>query len=83
MENLQAKYPQLISNARGKGLMCAFDLPNGEIRGQFQEKLFENQVIILVCGPQSLRFRPHLNVTKEDIDTALNTIEKVIQESYM
>ncbi len=83
LQNLQAKYPQLISNARGRGLMCAFDLPNGEIRGQFQEKLFEHQVIILVCGPQSLRFRPHLNVTKEDIDIALDAIEKVIAESYI
>ena len=25
LQNLQAKYPQLISNARGRGLMCAFD----------------------------------------------------------
>jgi L-lysine 6-transaminase len=45
--------------------MCAFDLPTGEIRKDFQEKLYEENVIILICGDCSLRFRPHLNVHKK------------------
>jgi L-lysine 6-transaminase len=27
LQKLQAKFPHLISNARGRGLMCAFDFP--------------------------------------------------------
>ncbi len=80
LQNLQEKYPQLISNARGKGLMCAFDLPTGEIRKEFQEKLYEENVIILICGDCSLRFRTHLNVSQEDLQFALDKIEKIVQK---
>lgn len=80
LQNLQEKYPQLISNARGKGLMCAFDLPTGEIRKDFQEKLYEENVIILICGDCSLRFRPHLNVSQEDLQYVLDKIEKIVQK---
>lgn len=80
LQNLQEKYPQLISNARGKGLMCAFDLPTGEIRKEFQEKLYEENVIILICGDCSLRFRPHLNVSQEDLQYVLDKIEKIVQK---
>lgn len=80
LQNLQEKYPQLISNARGKGLMCAFDLPTGEVRKDFQEKLYEENVIILICGDSSLRFRPHLNVSQEDLQFALDKIEKIVQK---
>ena len=80
LQNLQEKYPQLISNARGKGLMCAFDLPTGEVRKDFQEKLYEENVIILICGDCSLRFRPHLNVSQEDLQFALDKIEKIVQK---
>lgn len=77
LEKLQEKYPNLISNSRGKGLMCAFDLPTPEIRSDFQEKLFEENVIVLICGTQSIRFRPHLNVTQEDLQVALDKIDKI------
>ncbi|WP_374360595.1 L-lysine 6-transaminase [Cloacibacterium sp.] len=77
---LQEKYPNMISNVRGKGLMCAFDLPNGEARKDFQEKLYEENVIILICGDCSLRFRPHLNVTQEDLQYVLEKIEKIVQK---
>ena len=80
LQNLQEKYPQLISNARGRGLMCAFDLPTSEIRKDFQEKLYEENVIILICGDCSLRFRPHLNVSQEDLQFALDKIEKIVQK---
>lgn len=79
LQNLQEKYPGIISNVRGRGLMCAFDLPTSEIRKEFQEKLYEENVIILICGERSLRFRPHLNVTQEDLQYALEKIEKIVQ----
>ena len=34
---LQEKFPHLISNARGRGLMCAFDLPDGKARADFKK----------------------------------------------
>lgn len=77
LQCLQEKYPHLIYNVRGRGLMCAFDLPNPETRKDFQHRLYEEKVIILICGEKSLRFRPHLNVTQEDLQIALDKIDKI------
>lgn len=83
LENLKAlaeKYPEKISNARGRGLMCAIDLPTAAQRNQLMNELFNDGLIILPCGDQSLRFRPHLNVTKEEIQLALDKIENNINK---
>ncbi|WP_312075985.1 L-lysine 6-transaminase [Chryseobacterium sp.] len=72
---LQNKFPDKISNARGRGLMCAIDLPTHEQRNDLRSILYDDGLIILPCGDQSLRFRPHLNVTEEEIQIALDKIE--------
>jgi L-lysine 6-transaminase len=76
---IEQKFPDLISNARGRGLMCAFDLPTSELRNNLQTELYKNHLIVLTCGTESIRFRPHLNVTKEDLQKALDIIEKVLE----
>lgn len=76
--NLEQKFPEIFSNARGRGLMCAIDLPNGDQRDQLRDQLYKDGLIILGCGTASLRFRPHLNVSKEEIDLALQKIENAV-----
>ena len=80
LKHLAEKYPNVISNARGRGLMCAIDFPSGEARDQMITKLYEDKMISLSCGDQSLRFRPHLNVTKEEIEIALGKIEQNVSK---
>ncbi len=79
LEDIQEKYPQLISNARGQGLMCAFDLPTPQIRDQMREKLYAKDLIILGCGASTIRFRPPLIITESEIDQALSIIKSVAQ----
>ncbi len=76
--NIQSEYPQLISSVRGLGLMCSFDLPNGEIRNKFTSECFKNKLIILGCGQRSIRFRPALNITQNDLDEGLQIIRNVL-----
>ena len=73
------KYPEQIFASRGKGLMCAFDLKDHEMRNWLREKLYEEGIIVLTCGDQSIRFRPHLNVTKEEIQIVLDKINSVFE----
>ena len=75
---LQSEFDS-ISNARGKGLFCAFDLPNTELRDSLASKLMDNKVIVLGSGKRSIRFRPHLNITKHDIDKGINTIKNCLK----
>ena len=72
----------LVSNVRGAGLMCAFDLPNEEIRDNVRSLLVEEGVLILGCGDKSLRFRPVLDVSKDVITKALSLIRKVLSKVW-
>ncbi len=76
LERLQVKRPDLFSNARGRGLMCAIDFPDGDVRNTVAGKAFEHGMIILSCGTKSLRFRPPLDITADEVDEALATLEK-------
>ena len=75
---LENEFPTLISQPRGLGLMCSFNLPTAELRNKFKEKCFENKLIILGSGEKSIRFRPRLNITKDDLDEGLNIIKKIL-----
>ena len=79
LKQLAQKYPDHISAARGKGLMCAFDLKDGASRDWLRKALYDEGVIVLTCGDQSLRFRPHLNVTKEEIEIILDKINSIFE----
>ena len=78
LSGLQAEFDS-ISNARGKGLFCAFDLPNTELRDSLASKLMDNKVIVLGSGKRSIRFRPHLNITKQDIDKGISAIKNCLK----
>ncbi|MGE5432178.1 MAG: L-lysine 6-transaminase [Syntrophomonadaceae bacterium] len=76
--NLQEDYPELISNVRGLGLMCSFDLPSVELRKEFLNLCYFHKLLILPCGLHSIRFRPSLTITGAEINEGLKIIEKVL-----
>ncbi len=75
---LQNEFTSLISQTRGLGLMCSFNLPTPELRNKFKDKCFEEKLIILGCGEKSIRFRPRLDITRDDLDDGLTIIKKVL-----
>jgi len=77
---LQQKYPEFISNVRGKGLFIAFDLPSEAIRNTLVNEAKRQNLIIGSSGYYSLRLRPHLNVTTEDIDRAINSLDIAVSK---
>ncbi|RLF38476.1 MAG: L-lysine 6-transaminase [Thermoplasmata archaeon] len=79
LEELQERYPDKVSNARGRGLMCAFDLPSTKLRDEAKKKIYENGVLILGCGERSIRFRPPLTIEREEIEEGLSIIEDVLK----
>jgi len=78
LQGLQKQNPGLISNARGSGLMCAFDLPTPAKRDALRLTLFEEGMLILPCGECTLRFRPALMIGKADIYKAIRFIEDAL-----
>jgi len=69
-----------ITNPRGRGLMCAFDLPDEQTRDRVRELAFEKGLMILGCGLASLRFRPNLAITEPELDEGLAILEGALRE---
>ena len=79
LQALQKKYGDVVSNSRGKGLFCAFDLPNGDMQDNLLSLIADEGALMLGCGTHSIRFRPHLNISQDEIDTGFEMIERAIQ----
>jgi len=77
LDKLAEEYSN-ISNARGKGLFCAFDLPSREDRDVLANLIAKEGALILGCGLKSIRFRPHLNITDGEIDLGISMIKKAL-----
>lgn len=76
---LARQLPDSVRDVRGRGLMCAFSLPTAEHRDAVLGALWEHGVIMLGSGPDSVRFRPALTVTRTEIDRALAALREVLR----
>ena len=79
LRELEQEFPRLVSNTRGLGLLCAFDLPDPDQRDALVRELFNRKLIILPCGRQSIRFRTPLTISREDLDQGLRIIQDALQ----
>ena len=78
LKELSEKYPNKVSNTRGMGLFCAFDCKDSDMRGKVTTKALENDLMILGSGEKSIRFRPPINVSKEEIDLGAEILDRVL-----
>ncbi|WP_090881030.1 L-lysine 6-transaminase [Pedobacter rhizosphaerae] len=77
LDGLSQKF-DLMSNVRGKGLLCSFDFPNKDLRNKFIAKGLEHNVMFLGCGNHTIRFRPALCIEEKHIDEGLTVMEKIL-----
>ncbi len=94
LKKLQEKYPKIIKDVRGRGLMIGvefFDVPPGK-EAEFgpQYSLFLDQVLVddfriqvmfTINNPAVYRYLPPLTITKEAIDYCLESTDKAIQKA--
>jgi L-lysine 6-transaminase len=73
---LQALKNLGVENARGKGLMCAFDLQDTSSRDQFVYRCYQNGLFLLGCGTKSVRVRPSLTFSKSEVDLLIQILSK-------
>jgi L-lysine 6-transaminase len=79
LQRLGERHAPLVSNVRGRGLMCAFDLPDPGSRGDVLQRLYDDErVVVLPCGPRSIRLRPALSITAEELDLAVAAFDRVL-----
>jgi L-lysine 6-transaminase len=80
LRELGERHPRLVSNVRGRGLMCAIDLPDTIVRDRIIHRLRARRVLALGCGPRSIRFRPALNVTESELTFGLDALDHVMSQ---
>ena len=78
LNDLQANHPNIVSNVRNKGLFGAFDLNDGEQRDSLVSAILNEGAMMLGCGTKSIRFRPHLNITEQEMNDGFSMIDKAI-----
>ena len=78
LNDLQANHPNIVSNVRNKGLFGAFDLNDGEQRDSLVGAILNEGAMMLGCGAKSIRFRPHLNITEQEMNDGFSMIDKAI-----
>ena len=77
LEALAGRQP-LLTDPRGRGLLCAFSLPSPEFRTRFLSELLKRGVIMLGCGDRSVRLRPPLVITVAELRRGLAAIEDTL-----
>jgi L-lysine 6-transaminase len=80
LDELAAEFPALVLDPRGRGLMCAFSMPRAALRDDLVSRLWDRKVIMLASGPDSVRFRPALTVSRDEIDAAVDAVRAVLTE---
>jgi L-lysine 6-transaminase len=79
LAELGPRFPGLVSNIRGRGLMCAFDLPSAQERDLLVTILREQErVLLLPSGTRSVRFRPALTISHDELAAGRKAIERAL-----
>ena len=78
LRDLAERHP-MVTEVRGRGLMCAFDLPTPEVRDALVETLrVDEAVLLLGCGTRSVRFRPALVISEAELDAGVAGIDRAL-----
>jgi 4-aminobutyrate aminotransferase len=80
---------ECIGDVRGLGMMIGVEFvtdktsltPAPELRDKVEMACFNSGLIILGCGPNSIRFSPPLILAKEHVDVALDIFDQAITAS--
>ncbi|GAB4578525.1 MAG: acetyl ornithine aminotransferase family protein [Anaerolineales bacterium] len=85
LEEIQMRHPK-IGQVRGKGLMLGVELvedretktPAKHLRDRTEELAFEHGLVVMGCGPSTVRMAPPLCLTKAQADEGLAIFEEAL-----
>jgi len=78
LENIVKHYGNLFEKEVGLGLMRGLRAKSSEIQTAVQKQSFQEGLIILKAGRNTVRFLPSITITKDEIDEGFKRFEKAI-----
>ena len=71
-----SKYPDLVSEIRGRGLMLALAFKNDP--APLVKKLREAGLLVVGAGGHAIRFLPPLNISNDEIEQAISVVDTTL-----
>jgi 4-aminobutyrate aminotransferase len=77
---LMTRYPRLVRDVRGRGLMIGIEFDSTAHAEEVQWACFQRGLLVLECGKASVRLSPALVVSEDEIATALRIFGEAVTE---
>ncbi len=79
--DLAARYPALIVEARGRGLLVALQFADADLGGLVIGGLLQSKVLAAFAlnAPETLRLEPPAVITQEEVDRVLSALDDALQ----
>ena len=74
------RFPALVRDVRGKGLMLGIEFDTADHAEEVQWVCFERGLLVLECGKSSVRMSPALTVTEAEMATALRIFGEAVAD---
>jgi 4-aminobutyrate aminotransferase len=71
LADLQSRFPRVVTDVRGVGLMLGVEFRTAELAAAVQEHSFNQGLLVLECGESTIRMSPPLVVNQDQAQTAL------------
>ena len=86
LESLTKKYPGVVANPRGQGLMQAVDFikegrPDKELCRRVMEEAYRLGLILLNAGESGIRIMPPLVIREKELKQGLKLFDQAIFEA--
>jgi 4-aminobutyrate aminotransferase len=75
---LAERYPGLVTEVRGRGLMLGIEFDTAAHAEEVQWVAFQNGLLVLECGRSTVRMCPPLTVSAAEMDTALKIFSEAV-----
>jgi len=78
LARLRERFPALVCDVRGKGLMLGIEFDTAEHAEEVQWEAFQLGLLVLECGKSSIRMSPALTVTEAEMTTGLHLFTEAV-----
>ena len=78
LARLRARFPSLVTDVRGKGLMLGIEFDTPVHAEEVQWEAFQQGLLVLECGKSSVRLSPPLTVSEAEMVTGLRLFSAAV-----
>ncbi|HYL40009.1 MAG TPA: aminotransferase class III-fold pyridoxal phosphate-dependent enzyme [Candidatus Binatus sp.] len=79
LHELERRFPRSIIDVRGKGLMIGVEFADPKLAEEVQFACFEQGLLVLECGKQTVRMCPPLIASSDDVATGLRIFGQAVE----